>query len=232
MKRQEGRWPANSSLGAFSASTSAEIVQLGTFRKFEARRVLLHESEQSTHVVLLLSGLTKVTAVTPDGGFALLAIRGPGDFVGELASLDGQPRSATVTTASTVEARVLSQAQFQGFLSRHPDTAVAIIRGVGRKLRLATQRRVNFSGTEVQVRLARVLLELVSEFGRPSDDGVEIEVPLTQPELAALVGAAEPTVHKVLAALRRERVLTTGYRSLTVHDLVVLRTIAGLPQNA
>ena len=51
-------------------------------------------------------------------------------------------------------------------------------------------------------------------------------MPLTQPELAALVGAAEPTVHKALAKLRRRGLIVTGYRQMTVLDLAELRATA------
>jgi CRP/FNR family transcriptional regulator, cyclic AMP receptor protein len=222
------QWTASSPLNALSAPTCAALLQLGTPREFGGGHVLFHEDERTTHVILLLSGIAKVTATTPEGGFALLSIRGAGEFVGELASLDDQPRVATVTTVNRVRARMLTQATFRGFLNSHPDAAVAISGSVGRKLRWATRRRVDFSGSEVRVRLARVLVELAAAHGRPTAEGVEVGVSLTQPELAALVGAAEPTVHKVLAALRRQRVLGTGYRTITILDLAALRTVADL----
>jgi CRP-like cAMP-binding protein len=60
-----------------------------------------------------------------------------------------------------------------------------------------------------------VLVELAGAYG---DESGEIDVPLTQPELAALVGAAEPTVHRALANLRKERIVVTGYRRIVVCD--------------
>lgn len=78
----------------------------------------------------------------------------------------------------------------------------------GAKLRWATRRRVDFGGHEALVRLARVFLELARSYGVPAGAGVEIAVPLTQPELAGLVGAAEPTVHRALAhVLDHERLV-------------------------
>jgi CRP-like cAMP-binding protein len=122
-----------------------------------------------------------------DGGLALLSILGRGDLIGELAALDGQPRSATVTAASTVGTRALTRANFEEFPLNHPDAAAAVSRSVGAKPRWATQRRIDFSGRTVKVRVARVLLEL-----------------------AALVGAAEPTVHKALTDLRRRQLVAPG----------------------
>jgi CRP-like cAMP-binding protein len=209
-----------------SSPAAAELAELGTRCAFVAGKVLLREGELSTHVYLLVGGLVKVTATTPEGGFALLAIRVAGDLVGELAGLDGQPRSATVTAAGSVAARVIAQPVFSDFLNRHADAGVAVSRSVAGKLRWATQRRIDFGGCEVRVRLARVLVELAAAYGERAPAGIRIGVPLTQTELAALVGAAEPTVHQALAAFRRSGVIATGYRSTTILDLPALRAVA------
>jgi CRP/FNR family cyclic AMP-dependent transcriptional regulator len=217
---------AGSLLATLSGPAAAQLAELGTRRPFAAGEVLLREGELSTHVYLLLGGLVKVTATTPEGGFALLAIRVAGDLVGELAGLDGQPRSATVTAVGSVAARVIAQSVFNDFLNRHANVGVAVSRSVAGKLRWATRRRIDFGSCEVRVRLARVLLELAAAYGERVPAGIRIGVPLTQPELAALVGAAEPTVHQALAVLRRSGVIETGYRSTTVLDLPALRVVA------
>jgi CRP-like cAMP-binding protein len=217
---------AGTLLASLPAPAAAELSALGTGCSLAVGKVLLHQGELSAHVYLLLAGVVKVTATTPEGGFALLAIRVAGDLVGELAGLDGQPRSATVTAAGSVAARVISQPVFNDFLNRHAEVGVAVSRSVAGKLRWATRRRVDFGGCEVRVRLARVLVELAAAYGEQARDGIRIAVPLTQPELAALVGAAEPTVHQALAVFRRSGLIGTGYRSTTVFDLPALRTVA------
>ncbi|WP_158891097.1 Crp/Fnr family transcriptional regulator [Amycolatopsis anabasis] len=226
--RADGRWPLNSLLAGLPAATVEELLGLGTFREFGPERVLLREGEVSVHAYLLLSGCVKVTATTPEGRLALLAIRVGGELIGELAGLDGEPRVATVTTAGRLRARLISRAEFHGFLARHPDAALAVSRSVGAKLRWATRRRVDFGGCEVRVRLARVLVELAAGYGKRVGAGIEIGVSLTQPELAALVGAAEPTVHKALAELRRRRIVDTGYRRTTIRDYDRILAVAGL----
>jgi CRP-like cAMP-binding protein len=101
--------------------------------------------------------------------------------------------------------------------------ALAISRGVTDKLRSATARRVDFTGCDVATRFARVLLELVIRYGQQTRAGTVIRCPLTQTELAALVGAAEPTIQRVLRQLRADGVVTTGYRETTVLDITRLR---------
>ncbi|MEU5693104.1 Crp/Fnr family transcriptional regulator [Actinosynnema sp. NPDC020468] len=214
-------------MATLPVADAAALLDAGVPREFNPGDVLVHEGEHTDHVLLVLFGYAKVTAGDVDGGVALLAIRGSGDLIGELAALDGEPRSATVVAVNRVRAAVISRGRFHDFLLRHPVAAEAVTRSVAAKLRWANRRRVDFSGCTVKVRIARVLLDLAANFGRPTSDGVHIAVPLTQPELAALVGAAEPTVHKVLADLRKRALVRTGYRAVTVLEHTALRALAG-----
>ena len=127
-----------------------------------------------------------------------------------------------MTTVSVLRARVIAQSVFREFLSSDPAAALAISQSVTAKVRWATRRRVEFGGCEVKVRLARVLVELADSYGQVTPSGIQIGVAITQPELAALVGAAEPTVHRALAELRRRRVVVTGYRRTTINDYAAL----------
>lgn len=231
MDEAEGRWPPNSLLFGLPDSTVAGLLELGTLREYESGQVLLHQGDQSTHVLLLVRGCVKVTATTPEGYLALLAIRVDGEIIGELASLDEQSRSATVTAAGRVRTRVVSRTAFHDFLATHPDAAVAVGRSVGMKLRWSTRRRVDFGGFVAHIRLARVLAELAVNYGHSTSEGITLGVSLTQPELAALVGAAEPTVHKALAELRRRDVIITRYRRTVVRDIAKLQMIARIEES-
>jgi CRP/FNR family transcriptional regulator, cyclic AMP receptor protein len=213
-------WPAGSLLGTLPASIKQGLLRLGVRQQFEAGKVLIRQGEQSTHAFLMLDGFVQVTASTEAGDVALLDIRAGGDLVGELAALDGQPRSATVAAAGSVIVRLIDQAELRAYLRDNPDAWLAVTRGIAAKLRWATRRRIDFSGGSAMVRLMRVLIELAESYGEPNTrgGGVVITTSLTQPELAALVGAAERTVHKALAELRERRLVNTGYRRITVLD--------------
>ncbi|MGY1435805.1 helix-turn-helix domain-containing protein [Streptomyces reniochalinae] len=86
--------------------------------------------------------------------------------------------------------------------------------------------RIDFAGCDAGTRPARVLHQIAMTYGEPLGAGAVIRWPLTQPELATLSGAAEPTVHKALRRLRETGVISTGYRSITVEDLALLRGVA------
>jgi CRP/FNR family transcriptional regulator, cyclic AMP receptor protein len=222
MTDPEEPWPRGSLLAGLSPRLRAAFQELGIPREFESHHVLFREGDRSKHIVLLLRGFVKITATTEDGKLALLAIRAGGELVGELGCIDDEPRSADVTTAGRVRARVVPCADFLRFLAEHNTASLAVMSNVSRKLRSATRRRVDFAGCEVKVRLARVLGELADRYGRDTLNGLVIDVELTQPELAAMVGAAEPTIHKALADLRRRKIVDTRYRHTVVLDRAAL----------
>ncbi|MFE7954113.1 MULTISPECIES: Crp/Fnr family transcriptional regulator [unclassified Streptomyces] len=221
-------WPARSLLGVLSPPARQELLTLGAPKRVEAGEVLLSEGAHDRHMLLLLSGFAKVTARVENGETSLLAVRVGGDTVGEMAAMDGSPRSATVTACGPMTARVVQPGPLHDLLMRRPEVAVALTRIVADRLRWANRRRLDFRGYPAKVRLARLLVELATAYGRPAGDGLVVGCRLSQPELAALTGAAETTVHKGLRELRREGLLETGYRTTTIRDLPRLEQVADL----
>jgi CRP-like cAMP-binding protein len=221
-------WPARSLLGVLPAPARRELLELGVEARFEAGTVLLSEGARDRHVLLLLSGFAKVTATAANGETSLLAVRVGGDTVGEMAAMDGAPRSATVTACGPMSVRVLQPGVLHGLLVRRPEVSVALTAIVSDRLRWANRRRLDFRGYPAKVRLARLLVELATAYGRPQDGGVVVGYRLTQPEMAALTGAAATTVHKSLRELREDGVLESGYGTTTIRDLSALRELADL----
>lgn len=224
-----GEWPVRSLLGRLPPPARRELLGLGTEVRFDADAVLLRQGMNDRHVLLLLSGLTKVTAVVENGETSLLAVRAAGDTVGEMAAMDGYaPRSATVTACGPLTARVLPDGALRGLLLRRPEVSMALTAVVADRLRWANRRRLDFRGYPAKVRLARVLVELAASYGTPRSDRVVIDIRLTQPELATLIGAAETTIQKVLRELREEDLVETGYRATLIRDLPRFRRLADL----
>jgi CRP/FNR family transcriptional regulator, cyclic AMP receptor protein len=221
------RWPAQTLLGQLSETTREELLGLGTPREYLPNSFLMLEGDSTTEVMALIDGWVKVVGSTEDGGNALLSLRIGGDLVGEQAALENMARTATVISAGVTVAQVISQREFLRFLDRRPDAGVAVCRALSGKLRWATRRRVDSSGLPVVTRLARVLGELGRLYGQANGDGVELRYSLTQPELAAMVGASEPSVHKALRRLRHDGVVVTGYRQVVITNLAALDITAG-----
>ncbi|GAA0447223.1 Crp/Fnr family transcriptional regulator [Actinoplanes lobatus] len=220
----EPAWAPGSFLTLLTVAERDELLSLGTTRRLPGGRHLLVEGRQDTQVEVIRQGHVKIT--TTVGGLPrLLAIRLPGDLVGELAAITGSGRIATVTTCGDVVSTVIRQAEFLHFVNRHPHVAAQVTAAVGRKLRWANDRRSEFSAFPVHVRLGRVLLEIATSCGEAVGDTWLIRVELSQTELASLVGAREDTVQRALRDLRREGLVRTGYRRITVLDAAALRAL-------
>jgi CRP-like cAMP-binding protein len=106
--------------------------------------------------------------------------------------------------------------------------SLAFNRVLCRRLRRSDRWRLEFGEYPVPVRLARVLVQLAMSYGRHERNAVRIDVNLSQSEFAALTGSRTSTVHKALAKLRRDNIITTGERHTYVRDLARLRKVARL----
>lgn len=199
---------------------------LGTVRRYAPHEALVLQGHLDTEVYLLAAGYVRVLGDTASGRTVLLALRTRGDLVGELAALDEGPRSASVLAATPVLAHSIGRSAFLRFLRAHPDAAEAVQRSVTRKLRMATRHRMETGSAPVLVRICGILDGLVAAYGRPTSEGVQLDVPLSQLDLAMLAGASLPSVQRAAAELRRRAILTTGYLRLVVHDVDALRALA------
>ncbi len=218
--------------GPFTALDPAdlrELGRLGTRRVYAPGEALMIEGEPGTGVAVLLTGCVKVVATTEDGGEALLAVRLPGELVGELAVLDGEPRSASVLAVRTSTAREIDGPAFLDFLADRPTAALAVQRSVTRKLRSATRYRVDAGHGTGLARLARTLHTLLGSYGTPTEDGLLIDIPLSHADLAALARLSPASVERSLRTLRDQGAVRTSYRQLVVRDRTLLSGAAGLP---
>jgi len=202
------------------------LLNVGRERVYEKSEPLLREGDRSRHVILLLSGRVKVFTTALNGYDAVLAIRGPGDVVGELACVDAKPRSATVVALEPVNARVVQIQTFEDFLTDHPSAGKVLVQMVAGRLRTANRRRLEFGAYPVQQRLAMVLLELEEWYGRKCATGRDIDLALSQLDLAGLVGASLEAVSKAVRSLSKAGIIATRRRHVTVLRLDALRDAA------
>ena len=216
-------WAPTSFLARLTTAERSELLALGVTRTLRPGTHLLVEGARDTHVEVLRRGHVKVT-MTIAGVPRLVAIRLPGDLIGEFSAITGDGRTATVTAGGEVVSTVIRQADFLPYLATHPRVATQLTAAVGEQLRSANARRSEFVAFPVHVRLAQVLADIAAACGEPEPaGGVRLGVQLNQTELATLVGAAEDTVQKALRMLRRQGLLRTGYRRITVLDPAALR---------
>ena len=203
-----------------------DLQGLGRRRQFRKTSPILVEGEASDRVVVIISGRVKVSLNTDDGKEALLALRGPGDLLGELSFLDGEPRSATASALEPVEAQILTAVEFKRFLETHPRATLNLLQMLSRRLREADQKLIEFTAFDSVGRVARRLLEVAERYGKQQEEGIRINLPLSQAELAGWIGSSREAVSKALGTLRQLDCIETRRRGITILDM------RGLPRRA
>jgi CRP/FNR family transcriptional regulator, cyclic AMP receptor protein len=224
------------SLVGFLATLTREecddLVRGGRPRRFARGATVVEEGEVVRRVAAILRGRVKVSCFSDDGRETVLEALGPGDLIGEVAAIDGEPCSATVTALEPVEAVVLSPANFVAFLDAHPRVTRTLLVIVTRKLRDANHKRIEFGTHDTEGRVARRLVELAHQYGSGAEGSVRITLPLSQQELAGWTCSSRQAVSKALRSLRACGLVETHRRGITVLDLAALARRAGLEQDA
>lgn len=210
-------------LDALTPDERRALLQLGRRRRFPRGAALFREGERSDGVFLVLEGRVKISYFTDEGREVVLSVRGPGDLLGELSTLDGEPRSASGTAMGTVEAILVPAEAFLAFVEAHLRVGLVLLRMLSRRLREATRRRIEYGTYDTLGRVARRLLELAEEGTATRGAGIEIPLRLSQEELAGWVGASREAVSRALRLLRQRGWVATHRRGVVILELEALR---------
>ena len=204
----------------------AHLSELAQTKIYKPRETIVEKGDSATEFFVLLRGRAKVGAPGADGSHAAINVMGPGEVFGEIAILDGQPRSATVTTLEECEMAVVNKAAFNDLLTASPSIAVKLLNVLAGRVRELTTRIEDRSFLDVPARLAKQLLWLAKSHGVESGRAVRIDLRLSQQELGDLVGATRESVNKQLREWTRGGILRQERDCIEIFDLDALRGIA------
>jgi CRP-like cAMP-binding protein len=219
-----GQLPFLQQLGRDDAEALLARVRRRTFGPGSA---IISAGSAGDGVVLVLGGRVRVLAYGADRREVVLAIRGPGELFGEMSALVAGRRTASAVAVDEVEAGFLTAQQLQSFLREHPDAAIVIIRMLISRLGEATQDIVDLATQDSVGRLAKRLVDLSDEHGKAAAGGTQIELALTQDELARWTGATRETVSRALRLMRQLGWVATDRKTITVLDPAALRERCG-----
>jgi CRP-like cAMP-binding protein len=218
---------ADTFLGRLTQPERESLERIGVVRSFPRGSALMFQSEPDDRVMALLSGRVKVTRIDSDGQELMLSIRDPGDLLGELAFIDGDPRVATVTALEPVSAVVIPAGTFREHLETTPRVAVVLLEIVARRFRNATVQRAQLGALDTLGRLCARILELCERYGEAAEDGtIAVSSPISREDMAAWTGASRAGVADAFRRLRELGWVQTDRRTLTVLDEPALRSRA------
>ena len=204
-------------LSVLPPNLAAALFAVARPHRLKADQTLFVAGDPGDGCYRVEQGLLKVSVVSPSGGERILAILGPGTLVGELAMIDAQPRSASVTAARDSELSFISRAAFEQVAIDQPDIYRYIVKLLVRRLRDTNNVVAAMSFLSLKGRVAHGLLSLAEAFGNNVGAGrILIRQKVTQSDLAAMAGIARENVSRILNDWMRQKLVSrlAGYYCL------------------
>jgi len=196
-------------------------------RRFTLKQgeLLFQKGDPGNAMFIIESGSLRVYTLGEAERQVLLDVLGPGDVLGELALLDGRPRTAYAQAETDCEIVALDRDPFLAYLREHPETAIALLSTLSARLRQTVIQAESTVAHGSASRLAHVILFLADRDGEPVQGLVTSR--LNRKDIAAAIGTSEEWVMQALTEWSRDGIIgMTGPRRLILHDVEALRAIA------
>jgi CRP-like cAMP-binding protein len=218
-------------LWLFSELADAELDRiraLARAQRYPARHTIVAQGDESADLFLIIDGRLRVSSCNANGDEVVLSIMGPGEVFGEMALLDGAPRSATVSTLDACQLLVIEAGAFHALLRQMPTLAQSLMKVMARRIRTLSDRTQDVALLDVESHLAKVLLALARRFGDHSRSGqTAITLKLSQQELASMVGATRELVNRRLRAWVERGIVELVSGSLVIKQRQALEAMVG-----
>ena len=204
-----------------------ELLANALERKFSRGTQIFSKGDPGSFMLAVLSGLVRVGATSAEGREITLNVIGPGEIVGEIALLDGRPRSADAVAAEETVAMVIERRFFLPFLIRHEGLVERTLGVLCDRLRRTSAALEELALLDLPGRMARMLVKLAGDYGTPTAAGVRIEIRLSQRDLSNLVAATRESVNKQLKVWRDAEIIETEGSHIVIRDMAALYRLLG-----
>ena len=201
------------------------IVKKGRSTRYAKGAAIYQRGDAGDSLMILLSGRVKITNVTADAREVALNFLGPGDLAGELAALDGGPRSANASALEATEALVIWRRDLLPVLEAHPKAMLEIIAALAAKVR-SMSAALEQSGLQMAAKAAGALLRLAEQHGKVAPAGVVIDLGLSQRDLGNYAGLSRENMNRQLAALKDEGLIRVDAGEIVILDREALERTA------
>jgi CRP/FNR family transcriptional regulator, cyclic AMP receptor protein len=209
----------------------AKVESVCAWRNAKEGDLLLNRDSESRDIFFVLRGKVRIVNYSNSGREIAFAVAGPGEYFGELAAIDGQPRSATVVALEECRLATLAPQAFRETLERHPKVALQVMEKLARIVRTCDDRIMDLATLSAYQRVYAEVLKACRP--DPVRAGSWIVYPLpTQAQIAAQASTTRETVARVLSQLALDGVADRKSKTLYVRDMAKLKTLCERPPHA
>ncbi|MDK1384209.1 Crp/Fnr family transcriptional regulator [Sinorhizobium sp. 7-81] len=202
VNRSPAFWRSFPIFEEFDKETLTELAGIATYRKWPAGTVIFQRGDDGNYMVVVVSGRIKLSLFTPQGRELMLRQHEAGSLFGEMALLDGQPRSADATAVTAAEGYVIGKKAFLDLITHRPQIAEAVIRFLCAQLRDTTERLETIALYDLHARVARFFLATLKQIhGQELPSSANLRLTLSQTDIAAILGASRPKVNRAILSL-------------------------------
>jgi len=192
------------------------LAEVTVSRRFPREGVIILAEEEGDTLFIIREGQVKVSIVSEEGREVILTLLGEGSVFGELSLLDGSPRSANVIATQDTSLILLRRPDFVQLVYRVPQIATALLAELASRLRKTDRQIEGLALLDVTSRISETLLQLASEQGVETEDGVTIRDRPTHQDLANMSGTTRETVSRVLKRLESQGYIVCARRTITI----------------
>ncbi|HEV7484080.1 MAG TPA: Crp/Fnr family transcriptional regulator [Thermoanaerobaculia bacterium] len=192
----------------------ASIAAVAKTRRYAKDDAVFHADEIGDVFYLIREGQVKVTMTSPEGKEIILSILAAGDFFGEMALFDNEPRSATVIAIEPLEVVSIWRTDFLHILSENFSITQKVLGELSKRLRNASNRIESLATMDVYGRLARFFLDLARQSGKVLDNEYVAVIRPTHQAIANMIGTSRETVSRLIHDLMKQNLLLSEGKTI------------------
>ena len=209
-------------LKALSEDEMDRLMRFSTMHAYKTNEVIFRRGDPGEGMMAVLKGQIRIGIMSAEGKELIYNLIGAGQVFGEIALIDGKPRTADAVALEPTEAVVVRRRDFIPFLEADAKLCIRMMAVLCERLRLTSELAEDFMFLELRQRLAKRLVRLAQLYGRPWHEGVIINFRLPQRELAAMMGTSRESINKQLRTWAESGWLSVDRGNIAIHDIDAL----------
>ena len=211
--------------GRLSTGEIDSLIGYTRVERYAAGREIFDKGSPGQSLMAVLRGSIKISSLSSDGKEVVFRIINAGEIFGEIATLDGEERSADAAAMTDCELLVLNRRDFLRMIENRADLCMILLRILCRRLRQTSEKVEDVMFRHLESRVAKALLQLAESVGQRGLRSKSVELHVSQRELGNMAGGSRESVNKFLQNWHRQKLIDLGKASILIHDIDALRSL-------